>query len=110
MRKACWTTAGAKTDLRVSSGFVAAVRATMSLMDGVADVRLLHRSEQGHVSKFFVVLQEPSLDALERVVGAMVQLEEAFRGGARFDYDTVPSAGAALIPPSAHSILNGNAA
>jgi hypothetical protein len=104
-----WSTNRERGDLRASSGLVSAIRVALASIEGVQDVRLLHRADKDQVSKFFVVMHEPSLEVVERVVTAMVQIEEAFAGAGRFDYDTVPRTRDALIPDGARSILHAGA-
>ena len=94
----------AETSLRASSGLVNAVSQNVGMLDGVSEIRVLHRDPR--LSKFFVVLAKPSLEIVERVVDAMVQIENAFPGQ-RFDYDTVPADGLPLVPVDAMPVGHG---
>lgn len=107
--KVSFSTSRSTADLRASSGLVSAVRATVGAIEGVDDILVLHRNERGAISKFFVIISEPSVGVIERVVGAMVQLEEAFRDEHEsFDYDTVPKARLPIVPKAARSVLHAD--
>lgn len=99
--KNTWSTGSAGTSnvFRASSGLLNAMRQIIAPLDGVQDVRVLHRDSD--LSKFFIILTSPSLETVDRVVGAMVQIEETFES---FDYDTVPAERAALVPPDAVAV------
>jgi len=87
--------------LKSSSGFVSAVGGTVGAIDAVREIRVLHRGQ--HRSKFFVVLERPTVSNVQLVVQTMVQLEEAF-ADEHFDYDTIGMESVVLIPKDAASI------
>jgi hypothetical protein len=97
-----WSNAEAPfSGFRASSGLLNAVRQIVAPIEGVQEIRVLHRDQT--VSKFFVIMASASLETVERVVGAMVQIEDTFD---RFDYDTVPAERLPLVPSDAIAIGN----
>jgi hypothetical protein len=102
--KRTWSNDGRSDALRASSGLLSAVGQIVSSLEGVDQIRVLHR-DQG-LSKFFVIMKTPSLATIERVVDVMVQIEEKFPDD-RFDYDTVPGERVALVPPEAAVLGHG---
>ena len=101
-----WTNDKHRDALHASTGLQSAVLRIVGGLDGVKEIRVLHRDEK--VSKFFVILESASLETIDCVVGAMVQLEDFFRGSDRdrFDYDTVPADRLALVPSEATTLRN----
>ena len=85
--------------LRASSGLLNAVRQIIAPLSGVRDVLVLHRAAT--ISKFFVIMDAASLETIDRVVSAMVQIEDKFEP---FDYDTVPADRLPLVPSDATPI------
>lgn len=98
-----WTNESRST-LRASVGLVDAIRQIVGALDGVKEVRVLHRT--GKFSKFFVILATSSVATINRVVEVMVQLEEAFPQD-EFDYDTVPEDRITLVPEMASVLARG---
>jgi hypothetical protein len=90
--------------LRASSGLLWAIGQIVGSLEGVQEIRVLHRDR--NPSKFFVIMQMASLVCVERVVDVMVQLEDKFTDD-RFDYDTVPADAAALVPSDAAALTHG---
>jgi hypothetical protein len=99
--KAIVSATTARKELRASSGLVNAIATTVGSVEGVDEIRVLHRDHDDRVSKFFVMLRTPSVAVIDRVVEAMLQIEEAF---GRFDYDTVPNERSSLVPAQAKRV------
>lgn len=95
-------TAGREARLQASSGLVAAMT-SFRAMDGVREVRLLHRKAER--SKFFVILDQATVASVQSVVLTMLQIEEAFPGE-QFDYDTIGLESAPLVPREATTIVS----
>ncbi|MGH7271726.1 MAG: hypothetical protein ACREJ3_14945 [Polyangiaceae bacterium] len=87
---------GGSNVFRASSGLLNAVREIVAPLEGVQEIRVLHRDRA--TSKFFVIMNSASLETVDRVVGAMVQIKGSI---SRFDYDTVPAERVAMVPPEA---------
>jgi len=62
---------------------------------------VLHRERER--SKLFFVLAESSVEATHAIVQTMSQIEQAFSSES-FDYDTLTTKSAALIPADAFSL------
>ena len=91
--------------LKASNGLMSAVGAVLRLVEGVREVRVLHRDDER--SKFFVVLENLNAEGIHAVVQTMVQIEETF-GDEQFDYDTIGVNSVDLIPASAKVVSTGS--
>jgi hypothetical protein len=92
----------ASKELLASSGLVNAITTAAGSIDGVAEIRVLHREHDDRATRFFVMLRTSSVAVIDRVVAAMQQIEEAF---GLVDYATVPNERASLVPVQANRVL-----